>query len=152
MRLRRSGSRRNEHAHPDRNGNATREVAAPRVDDQAFYRPAVKSCVGLRNTSRGIGGDTIDARMTSPAVVFDHVSFAFDDHVVLRDVSFVVPTGSMRIMLGTSGAGKSVVLKLILGLLRPDTGSIYVHGSRIDTMRERDLLRLRGDIGMLFQE
>ena len=90
--------------------------------------------------------------MTAPAVVFDHVSFAFDDHVVLRDVSFVVPTGSMRIMLGASGAGKSVVLKLILGLLRPDAGSIYVHGSRIDTMRERDLLRLRGDIGMLFQE
>ena len=85
-------------------------------------------------------------------MVFDHVSFAFDDHVVLRDVSFVVPAGSMRIMLGASGAGKSIVLKLILGLFRPDAGRIYVHGSRIDNMRERDLLRLRADIGMLFQE
>ena len=88
----------------------------------------------------------------APAVVFDHVSFAFDDHVVLRDVSFVVPAGSMRIMLGASGAGKSVVLKLILGLFRPDAGRIYVHGSRIDNMGERDLLRLRVDVGMLFQE
>ncbi len=85
-------------------------------------------------------------------MVFDHVSFAFDDHVVLRDVSFVVPAGSLRIMLGASGAGKSIVLKLILGLFRPDAGRIYVHGSRIDNMRERDLLRLRADIGMLFQE
>jgi phospholipid/cholesterol/gamma-HCH transport system ATP-binding protein len=90
--------------------------------------------------------------MTPPAVAFEHVSFAFDDHVVLRDISFVVPAGSMRIMLGASGAGKSIVLKLILGLLRPDAGRIYVHGSRIDDMRERDLLRLRADIGMLFQE
>jgi phospholipid/cholesterol/gamma-HCH transport system ATP-binding protein len=90
--------------------------------------------------------------MQSPAVVFAHVSFAFDDHVVLRDVSFAVPAGRMRIMLGASGSGKSVVLKLMLGLLRPDSGTIHVRGARIDNMRERDLLRLRGDIGMLFQE
>ena len=88
----------------------------------------------------------------SPAVVFDRVSFAFDEHVVLQDVSFSVPKGSMSILLGASGAGKSVVLKLILGLLRPDSGSILVHGERIDLMSEHDLLRLRGDIGMLFQE
>ena len=68
-----------------------------------------------------------------PAVVFDKVSFAFDDHVVLRDISFSVPKGSMRILLGASGAGKSVVLKLILGLLRPDAGTILVNGQRIDT-------------------
>ena len=96
-------------------------------------------------------GGTTDST-PAPAVVFDHVSFAFDDHVVLRDLSFVVPAGSMRIMLGASGAGKSVVLKLILGLFRPDAGRIYVHGSRIDNMREHDLLRLRADVGMLFQE
>lgn len=90
--------------------------------------------------------------MPAPAVVFERVSFAFDDHVILRDISFVVPEGSMRIMLGASGAGKSIVLKLILGLLRPDAGRIFVHGSRVDDMRERDLLALRADIGMLFQE
>jgi phospholipid/cholesterol/gamma-HCH transport system ATP-binding protein len=86
------------------------------------------------------------------AVVFDHVSFAFDEHVVLRDVSFRVPHGSMRMLLGASGAGKSIVLKLILGLFRPDSGTILVNGHRIDTMPEHDLLALRADIGMLFQE
>jgi len=45
-----------------------------------------------------------------PAVAFEHVSFAFDDHIVLRDISFVVPKGSMRILLGARGAGKSIVL------------------------------------------
>lgn len=87
----------------------------------------------------------------SPAVAFDGVSFAFDEHVVLRDVSFTVPQGGMTILLGESGSGKSVMLKLILGLLRPDSGTILVHGERIDRMPERDLMRIRGDIGMLFQ-
>jgi phospholipid/cholesterol/gamma-HCH transport system ATP-binding protein len=94
----------------------------------------------------------LDDRDTPMAVVFDHVSFAFDEHVVLEDVSFQVPRGSMRILLGASGAGKSVILKLILGLLRPDSGAILVHGERVDTMPERDLMRIRRDIGMSFQE
>src|SRR5678816_313478 len=88
----------------------------------------------------------------SLAVEFDRVSFAFDDHVVLREISFRVPKSSMAILLGASGAGKSIVLKLILGLIRPDSGSIVVNGQRIDAMAERDLLRLRTDIGMSFQE
>ena len=88
----------------------------------------------------------------SLAVVFDKVSFAFDDHVILRDVSFSVPKGSMSILLGASGAGKSILLRLIMGLLRPDEGSITVGGERVDLMTERDLLRIRGNIGMLFQE
>ena len=86
------------------------------------------------------------------AVVFDKVSFAFDEHVVLRDLSFSVQTGGMKILLGASGAGKSVVLKLTLGLLRPDAGTILVNGQRVDRMTEQDLMHLRGDIGMLFQE
>jgi phospholipid/cholesterol/gamma-HCH transport system ATP-binding protein len=88
----------------------------------------------------------------APAVAVEHVSFAFDDHVVLRDVSFTVPRGSMTMLLGASGAGKSVLLKLILGLLRPDAGTIAVNGERIDTMPEQQLLALRSDIGMVFQE
>jgi phospholipid/cholesterol/gamma-HCH transport system ATP-binding protein len=88
----------------------------------------------------------------SPVVAFEKVSFAFDDHVVLRDTTFVIPHGSMKILLGASGTGKSIVLKLILGLLRPDSGTIHVHGQRIDNMSEADLMPVRGDIGMLFQE
>jgi phospholipid/cholesterol/gamma-HCH transport system ATP-binding protein len=90
--------------------------------------------------------------MSQDAVVFDKVSFAFDDHVILRDVSFTIPTGSMKILLGASGAGKSIVLKLMLGLLKPDAGSILVADRRIDAMSERELIPIRGDIGMLFQE
>lgn len=84
--------------------------------------------------------------------MFDHVSLAFDEQDVLRDVSFTVPLGSMRILLGASGAGKSVILKLILGLLRPDAGRIFVKEQRVDNLPERDLLAVRADIGMLFQE
>jgi phospholipid/cholesterol/gamma-HCH transport system ATP-binding protein len=92
-----------------------------------------------------------EQKVLPPAVIFDHVSFAFDDHVVLRDVSFTLSTGGTTMLLGASGSGKSVLLKLILGLLRPDTGAIVVHGERIDRMGEPDLMRVRGDIGMLFQ-
>lgn len=86
------------------------------------------------------------------AIVLDHVSFAFDDLDVLRDVSFSVPKGSMRFLLGASGSGKSVLLKLILGLLRPDAGTISINGQRIDNLPERDLLRMRSGVGMSFQE
>jgi phospholipid/cholesterol/gamma-HCH transport system ATP-binding protein len=78
-----------------------------------------------------------------PVVVFDNVTLSFDEHRVLDGVSFTVQKGSMVMLLGASGAGKSVVLKLILGLL---------NGQRIDTMKEDDLLRVRADMGMAFQE
>ncbi len=86
------------------------------------------------------------------SVEFERVTFGFDDKIVLRDVSFRVPTGSMRFVLGASGSGKSVLLKLTLGLLRPDAGRIIVNGQCVTEMSERDLLRLRADIGMVFQE
>jgi phospholipid/cholesterol/gamma-HCH transport system ATP-binding protein len=86
------------------------------------------------------------------AVEFDRVSLAFDDHVVMRDLSFSVPRGSMRILLGASGAGKSLVLKLILGLLRPDSGTILLNENRVTEMSELDLLKMRADVGMVFQE
>ena len=85
-------------------------------------------------------------------MVFDGVSLAFDDHVVLDKVSFTVPQGRMTIMLGASGSGKSVALKLILGLLRPDSGRILVDGRRVDQMSEQELLGARAGVGMLFQE
>lgn len=87
-----------------------------------------------------------------PAVSFESVSLAFDDNVVLRDVSFTVAIGRMTVLMGASGAGKSVVLKLTLGLLRPDAGVIRVRGQRIDNISEQEMLKVRGDIGMLFQE
>src|SRR5215470_12456025 len=85
-------------------------------------------------------------------IVFEQVSFAFDDHAVLQDVSFTLPRGRMMMLLGASGSGKSVLLKLILGLLKPDSGQIFVHGHRIDHMSEEELMGVRADVGMLFQE
>jgi phospholipid/cholesterol/gamma-HCH transport system ATP-binding protein len=88
----------------------------------------------------------------TPAVVFEDVSLSFDDNEVLRGMSFSVRTGQMMILIGASGSGKSVVLKLILGLLKPDSGVIRINGDRIDNMTEAQLMKIRGDIGMLFQE
>ncbi len=90
--------------------------------------------------------------MPDAAIAFENVSLAFDDNVVLRDVSFSVRPGSTLFLLGASGSGKSVVLKLILGLLKPDSGVIRVRGQRVDNLSEHEMLQIRGDIGMLFQE
>jgi phospholipid/cholesterol/gamma-HCH transport system ATP-binding protein len=80
------------------------------------------------------------------------VSLSFDDNVVLQDISFSVLPAHMTYLIGPSGSGKTVVLKLILGLLRPDSGVIRINGERIDAMTEEQLMRVRDDIGMLFQE
>ena len=88
----------------------------------------------------------------SPIVVFDKVSLAFDDKVILREVSFTLITGRTKIILGASGAGKSTILKLILGLLKPDAGIIWVNGERVETMPELELMKVRADLGMVFQE
>ena len=87
-----------------------------------------------------------------PIVVFDGVCLAFDEKVILRDVSFTLQTGHTKIFLGASGAGKSTILRLILGLLKPDAGQIFVNGERVDNMREDDLMAVRADLGMVFQE
>jgi phospholipid/cholesterol/gamma-HCH transport system ATP-binding protein len=87
-----------------------------------------------------------------PVVVLDKVSLAFDDKVVLREVSFALRPGHTKIILGASGSGKSTILKLILGLWKPDGGRIYVNGARTDTMSELEMMKIRADIGMVFQE
>jgi phospholipid/cholesterol/gamma-HCH transport system ATP-binding protein len=88
----------------------------------------------------------------TPDLELRHVSLAFDEKVVLRDVSFTLMPGHTKLILGASGSGKSTILKLILGLLKPDAGEVLVHGERVDRLDERELLRLRGDLGMVFQE
>jgi len=88
----------------------------------------------------------------APVVVFDRVTLAFDEKVILRDISFTLIKGHTKIFLGASGAGKSTILKLILGLLKPDAGVIWVNGERVDQMTEKELMRVRADLGMVFQE
>jgi phospholipid/cholesterol/gamma-HCH transport system ATP-binding protein len=87
-----------------------------------------------------------------PVVVFEGVSITFDIKPVLEDISFTVAPGETRVILGPAGCGKSVLMKLANGLLKPDTGSIKVFGHDVTTMRETDLYKLRARIGMVFQE
>ncbi|MGB7135318.1 MAG: ATP-binding cassette domain-containing protein, partial [Acidobacteriaceae bacterium] len=89
---------------------------------------------------------------TEPIVVFEDVSIGFEQKSVLENISFQVRSGEMRILLGPAGVGKSVLLKLVNGLLRPDSGRIFVFGKEISAMREQDLFELRGSIGTVFQE
>lgn len=93
---------------------------------------------------------TLDSR--EPVVVFDDVSITFDIKPVLQNISFTVRHGETRIILGPAGGGKSVLMKLANGLIRPDSGTIRVFGEDITRMRETDLFRLRERIGMVFQE
>jgi phospholipid/cholesterol/gamma-HCH transport system ATP-binding protein len=88
----------------------------------------------------------------APVVLFDKVCLAFDDKVILRDVTFDVRAGHTKIFLGASGAGKSTILKLMLGLLKPDSGTIWVLGHRVDSMDEDKLMGVRHHMGMVFQE
>jgi phospholipid/cholesterol/gamma-HCH transport system ATP-binding protein len=88
----------------------------------------------------------------APVVMFDKVNLAFDEKVILRDVSFTVQKGHTKIFLGASGAGKSTILKLLLGLLKPDSGTIWVMGQRVDQMSESQMIQIRQFIGMVFQE
>jgi phospholipid/cholesterol/gamma-HCH transport system ATP-binding protein len=88
----------------------------------------------------------------APIVVFDHVSLAFDEKVVLRDVSFTLISGHTKIFLGASGAGKSTILKIILGLLRADAGVVWVKGERVDQLTELEMMAVRTNLGMVFQE
>lgn len=93
-----------------------------------------------------------DQSADAPIIVFENVSLAFDEKVVLREVSFELLTGHTKIFLGASGSGKSTILKLIVGLLKPDAGRIWVNGQRTDEMSELELMKVRDDLGMVFQE
>ncbi len=87
-----------------------------------------------------------------PVVVFDKVSIRFDRTPVLQDISFEVDRGQTLIILGPAGTGKSVLMKLANGLLKPDSGTICIFGQEITRLPERDLFKLRERIGMVFQE
>ena len=88
----------------------------------------------------------------APVVVFDHVELAFDEKVVLRDVSFTLKKGHTKIILGASGSGKSTSLKIITGLLKADAGVVWVNGERVDQLNERQMMAVRADLGLIFQE
>lgn len=93
-----------------------------------------------------------DRERITPAIEFRNVTLAFDDRVILDDLSFKVQKGETKIILGGSGGGKSTTIKLILGLLKPDAGRILVDGEDITDYTEAQMMRVRKKIGMVFQE
>ena len=87
-----------------------------------------------------------------PAIVFENVRLGFGEGDVLRDISFSVAPRETAVLLGETGTGKTLILKLAAGLMQPDAGSITVLGRRLAEMRERELLDFRRQIGFVFQE
>src|ERR1041384_1064040 len=88
-----------------------------------------------------------------PAIEFRNVSLSFGDNVALNNVSFILHHGEMILLTGVSGSGKSVLLRLAMGLLKPDSGQILIEGKAIQELDESELIDLRGGLmGMVFQE
>lgn len=88
-----------------------------------------------------------------PAIEFRNVSLSFDTKPILVDISFRLEQGEMIFLTGVSGSGKSVLLRLAIGLLKPDRGQIFIDGREIETLEETELLAIRGGLmGMVFQE
>src|SRR5262249_10022013 len=79
----------------------------------------------------------------TPAIEFRNVSISFDDMQALKNISFALQRGEMICITGDSNSGKSVLLRLALGFLRPDEGEILINGQEITAMEEDDLLALR---------
>ncbi len=88
-----------------------------------------------------------------PAIEFRNVYLSFEDHTVLNDINFTLAEGEMIFLTGISGSGKSVLLRLAMGLLKPDSGQIFINGREIEKLDESDLLAIRGGLmGIVFQE
>jgi phospholipid/cholesterol/gamma-HCH transport system ATP-binding protein len=98
------------------------------------------------------GVDPSQAHPEALAVEFQDVSIGFEGKEVLENLSFQVKRGETRILLGPAGVGKSVLLKLANGLMKPDSGRVFVFGYEVSAMADEDLFRLRQSIGTVFQE
>jgi len=114
------------------------------------------SLANLIDRSEETVDDDLDRRpsetVTPPAIEFIDVDLAFDDQVILDKVSFSVRQGETRIVLGGSGSGKSTIINLILGLIKPDAGQILLEGEDITGLDDMEMMRIRRKIGMVFQE
>src|SRR5271166_2847191 len=89
---------------------------------------------------------------STSVILFEDVAMSFGDNQVLRGISFRLARGETKALFGVAGSGKSLILKLGLGLIKPDSGRIIVLGQDVTEMREEDLFKLRDKIGMVFQE
>jgi phospholipid/cholesterol/gamma-HCH transport system ATP-binding protein len=114
---------------------------APDVDNQVSHEAAESTFAEVEDEDRVV-----------PAIEFRDVHLSFDDHKILDGLSFKVMKGECKIILGGSGGGKSTTIKLVLGLLKPDSGRILVNGEDITDYDEFEMMRVRKRFGMIFQE
>ena len=105
-----------------------------------------------KNAAGSTFAEVDDSHRIVPAIEFKDVLLAFDDRVVLNRLSFKVMKGETKIILGGSGGGKSTIIKLVLGLLKPDEGRVLVDGEDITDYNEVQMMTVRKKIGMVFQE
>jgi phospholipid/cholesterol/gamma-HCH transport system ATP-binding protein len=105
-----------------------------------------------RNAAGSTFAEVDDSDRIIPAIEFRDVVLAFDERVILNKLSFRVMKGETKIILGGSGGGKSTIIKLVLGLLKPDEGRILVDGEDITDYNEVQMMTVRKRIGMVFQE
>src|SRR5437016_14352730 len=95
---------------------------------------------------------TVTQDAAQDAIVFENVSIAFQEKVVLDEISFRLPRGETKAIFGVAGSGKSTILKLAIGLLKPDAGRIHLLGEEITQKPEEELFELRSKVGIVFQE
>ena len=115
------------------------------------FDEAKKMVAELFDASENLASEFPHERLI-PAIEFRDVELAFDDQVILDKVSFAVRRGETKVVLGGSGTGKSTIIKLILGLIKPDVGQVFVEGEDITDFDDVEMMRIRENIGMVFQE
>jgi phospholipid/cholesterol/gamma-HCH transport system ATP-binding protein len=98
------------------------------------------------------GGASVPEPEPEAAIRIRNLTKSFGARVVLEDITFDIPKGKVTVVLGPSGTGKSVFLRHLIGLLRPDTGEVWVGDRNVPTLRQRELLEVRKKFGVLFQD
>src|SRR5207253_1513793 len=119
----------------------TQDAIDRTVDNRVSEQAAASTFREIDDTDRAI-----------PAIEFRNVTMIYDGRKVLNDLSFRVMKGETKIILGGSGCGKSTTIKLVLGLIKPDSGQILVNGEDVTNYSEEQMTRVRKKIGMIFQE
>src|SRR4030095_14548846 len=104
------------------------------------------------NAEKSTFHEVFDRSREIPAIEFKDVVLAFDDRVILDKLSFKVMKGETKLILGGSGGGKSTIIKIVLGLLKPDSGTVLVDGEDVTNHSEEQMMHVRKNIGMVFQE
>jgi len=130
---------------------ATQEESIPEVSAEA--QETVQEFMAEAAQQNVAAQEAVPDRRNQPGpyIAFDHVSISFDEFVVLDDVSFSVLPGETLCILGRSGVGKSVALKILMGFLKPDKGRVLVGGEDISHFSEREMQAVRRKVTMVFQ-